>query len=157
MAHYRLEVDVNAPRERVFDLWIDLDRMVEWVGGVTGVSEVSGPVDRAGTTYVVHFGGVGGSRTEVLAAERPSLFRTRFGTWLLRGESEARFDDVDGRTRLVQEFDIQGLVPNIAARIFGMGSYKGSFQGELEAFKAIAEREASGDGRLGGLNGSRVG
>jgi hypothetical protein len=157
MAHYRLAVDVDAPRERVFDLWTDLDRMAEWVGGVTGVSDVSGPVDMAGTTYVVHFGGIGGSRTEVLAAERPSLFRTRFGTWLLRGESEARFDDVDGRTRLVQEFDIQGLIPNIAARIFGMGSYKGSFQGELEAFKAIAEREASGDSRLGGLDGSRVG
>jgi len=143
MAHYRLAVDVDAPRERVFDLWTDLDRMAEWVGGVTGVSDVSGPVDMAGTTYVVHFGGLGGSRTEVLAAERPSLFRTRFGTWLLRGESEARFDDVDGRTRLVQEFDIQGLIPNIAARIFGMGSYKGSFQGELNDFARLVEREAA--------------
>ena len=75
------------------------------------------------------------------------------GRWAAR----ARYRDVDGRTRLIQEFDIHGIIPNIAARIFGMGSYKGSFQGELEAFKAIAEREASGDGRLAGQDGGRDG
>lgn len=154
MAHYRLAVDVRAPRERVFDLWTDLARMGEWVEGVTGVSDVSGPVDRAGTQYVVHFGSIGGSRTEVLVAERPARFRTRFGTWLLRGESEARFEEIEGGTRVVQEFDIQGIIPNIAARIFGMGSYKGSFRGELDTFKAIAEREASGDGGLRPTEGS---
>lgn len=148
MAHYRLSIDIDAPRERVFDLWTDLERMVEWVGGVTGVSDVSGPVDRAGTRYVVRFGPMR-SPTEVLAAERPRLFRTRFGNRILRGEAEARFEDIDGRTRLTQEFDIIGLIPNIAARIFGMGSYAGSFRGELNAFKALAEREASGDSGLG--------
>ena len=154
MARYRLAIDVDAPRERVFDLWTDLDRMAEWVEGVTGVSDISGPVDQAGTSYVVQFGKIGGSRTEILVADRPERFRTRFGTWLLRGEAEARFEDVDGRTRLTQEFDIQGIIPNIAARLFGMGSYKGSFQGELNTFKTIAEREASGDRGLGGVDGS---
>jgi hypothetical protein len=40
----------------VFRLWTSLERMGEWVGGVTGVTDVSGPVDRVGTTYTVHFG-----------------------------------------------------------------------------------------------------
>ncbi|HET9083703.1 MAG TPA: hypothetical protein VFN41_04810, partial [Candidatus Limnocylindrales bacterium] len=105
---------------------------------------VTGPVDQAGTRYVVRFGRMS-SPTEVLVAERPSRFRTRFGNRLLRGEAEATFEDVDGRTRLVEVFEIHGFISNIAARIFGMGSYKGSFQGELNAFKAIVEREWSGD------------
>ena len=144
MANFRMTVEIDAPRERVFDLWTDLDRMIEWVGGVTGVTDVTGPVDQAGTRYTVRFGRMS-SPSEVLAAERPSRFRTRFGNRILRGEAETTFEDVGGRTRVVEDFEIQGLIPNIAARIFGMGSYKGSFQGELNAFKAIAEREWSRD------------
>ena len=30
--------------ERVFALWTDLQRMGEWVGGVTSVTDISGPV-----------------------------------------------------------------------------------------------------------------
>ena len=47
--------------------------------------------------------------------------------------------------KLVQDLHIKGIVPRIAARIFASGSYQGSFRGELEAFKALAEREWSGD------------
>ena len=144
MARYRMSVEIDAPKERVFDLWTDLDRMSEWVGGVTGVTDVSGPVDQAGTRYVVHFGRMT-SPTEVLIADRPNRFRTRFGNGVLRGEAETTFEDVDGRTRVVEDFEIDGFIPNIAARLFGLGSYKGSFQGELNAFKAIAERDWSGD------------
>lgn len=144
MARFRMTVEIDAPKERVFDLWTNLDRMTEWVGGVTGVTDVTGPVDQAGTRYVVRFGRMT-SPTEVLAADRPNRFRTRFGNRILRGEAETSFEDVDGRTRLIEDFEIQGFVPNIAARLFGTGSYKGSFQGELNEFKAIAEREWSRD------------
>ena len=128
----------------MYDLFIDLTRMREWVGGVTSVTDVVGAPDQAGSRYVVHFGPMK-SRTEVLVAERPKVFRTRFGTWLLRGESEASFEEIRGGTKLVQDLHIKGIVPRIAARIFASGSYQGSFRGELEAFKALAEREWSGD------------
>ena len=58
--------------------------MKEWVGGVTKVTDVTGPVDRVGTRYIVRFGPVK-SPTEVLEADRPRRFRTRFGNWYLRG------------------------------------------------------------------------
>ncbi|MEP7379814.1 MAG: hypothetical protein ABI725_09680 [Chloroflexota bacterium] len=58
-----------------------------------------------------------------------------------RGESQAIFDaDGDG-TRLTQEFWTTGLVSAIAARLFATGSYKGSFQGELNHFARIASAE----------------
>src|SRR6187402_2800242 len=91
MAHYSISTHVAAPPERVFALWTDLTRMGEWVGGVTGVTDVSGPLDQVGTTYVVHFGPVK-SPTEVLETDRPRLFSTKFGSWILRGRSSATFE-----------------------------------------------------------------
>ena len=139
MSRYEFRVFVAAPAERVFDLWTDLDRMREWVGGVTKVTDVSGPVAQAGTTYSVSFGRMA-SRTTVLDAERPRRFKTRFGNRILRGTNEARFEPKDGGTELIQTFETEGLVPAIMARIFATGSYQGTFRGELNAFARLAER-----------------
>ena len=143
MATYRFAVDIAAPREQVFALWTDLERMAEWVGGVKDVVDVSGPIDQAGTTYTVRFGSWATSPTTVIAAERPSRLATRFGNTYLRGENDTTFEDIGGATRLMQEFRIEGLLPRIMARIFATGSYKGSFRGELNHFKEICEREAA--------------
>src|SRR4029079_6133760 len=132
----------GAPPDRVFVLWTNLERMGEWVGGVTGVSDVSGPVDRAGTTYVVHFGPMK-SPTEVLEVERPRRFATRFGNWLLRGRSSATFEPDGGGTRVTQVFETVGWISAVSSWVFSCGSYEGSFRGELEKFARIAEREAS--------------
>jgi uncharacterized protein YndB with AHSA1/START domain len=141
MAHYTISTLVAAPIEHVFDLWIDVQRIGEWVGGVTGVTDVSGPIDHLGTTYVVHFGPVK-SPTEVIDVERPHRFATRFGSWVLRGTSSAIFEpDADG-TRITQQFHTVGRVSAISSWIFSRGSYEGSFRGELEKFARLAEREA---------------
>jgi len=138
---YRFETRVAASPERTFDLWTNLDRMAEWVGGVTKVTNVSGPVDRAGTTYTVHFGAMK-SPTTVLEAERPRLFRTRFGNIILKGTNLATFHPDGSGTILRQELRTEGLVAAIFARIFAGGSYAGSFQGELNHFaKLAAERD----------------
>jgi uncharacterized protein YndB with AHSA1/START domain len=139
MGLYRFETRTGASPDRVFALWTDLDRMKEWVGGVTKVTDVSGPIDRAGTTYVVWFGRMK-SRTEVLEAARPHRFRTRFGNVILKGENSATFEPDGTGTVIRQEFRTRGLVSAIFAQLFASGSYKGSFQGELEAFARLAER-----------------
>jgi len=141
MARYTFSIHVEAPPERVFALWTDLQRMGEWVGGVTGVTDISGPVDRVGTTYVVHFGPVK-SPTEILDVERPRRFATRFGSWVLRGTSSATFEPDGSGTRVTQEFKTVGWFSAISSWVFSRGSYEGSFRGELEKFGRIAEREA---------------
>lgn len=143
MGRYTFVVDIAAPREQVFDLWTNLDRAHEWIEGMAGVSDVSGPVDQAGTTYVTRFGNWAKSLTTVVHAERPRRLRVRFGNWLLRGENSATFEEVGTGTRLTQTFDTEGIIPAIAARIFATGSYKGSFRGELQTFKDLCEREAN--------------
>jgi uncharacterized protein YndB with AHSA1/START domain len=141
MAHYVFSTHVAASPEHVFALWTNLERMAEWVGGVTGVSDVSGPVDKAGTTYVVHFGPMR-SPTEILEVEPSRRFATRFGNWVLRGRSSATFEPDGDGTRVTQEFETIGLISAISSWLFSRGSYEGSFRGELEKFARLAEGEA---------------
>jgi uncharacterized protein YndB with AHSA1/START domain len=134
MAEHRFSIDIAAPPERVFALWMDLDRMTEWVGGVTRVTDVSGPIDVAGTRYTVHFGPMK-SPTEILEVDRPHH--------VLKGESDVRFEPTPEGTRLAQVFRTRGFVSAITGRLFAAGSYEGSFRGELETFRKIAEREVA--------------
>ena len=140
---YEFSIEIAAPIERVFALWTDLDRAGEWIGGLTSITDRTGRPDEAGTTYVSHFGRMR-SPTEILEADPPRWLCTKFGSWLLRGETTARFEELpDGRTRLTQTFKTIGAIPAISSRLFALGSYEGSFRGELRKFASIVEREAA--------------
>jgi hypothetical protein len=106
---------------------------------------VTGSPGEAGTQYTIWFGSMR-SPSEVLEAERPRRIRTRFGNRILRGETSATFEPTATGTRLTQVYRTDGLIPAISARIFALGSYKGSFRGELDTFRRIAEREAGQPG-----------
>ena len=137
MAHLRLSVHVAASPQETFDLFTNLDRMHEWVGGVTAVTDVTGPVDQIGTRYTTWFGKMS-SPTVVVAADPAHLFRTSFGNRILRGEAQATFEPEGDGTMLVQEFWTHGLISAVLGRLFAIGSWKGSFQGELNTFARIA-------------------
>lgn len=143
MATYRVSTFVAAPPERVFATWTDLDRFHEWIGGVTRVTDRVGSIDEAGSRYTVWFGRMA-SPTEILAVERPRHIRTRFGNAILKGESDVTFGAEDGGTRIRQVFMTRGFVSAIFGRLFATGSYRGSFRGELEAFRKLVERETTG-------------
>jgi uncharacterized protein YndB with AHSA1/START domain len=141
MGSHTFTLDIAAPRDRVFDLWVNLDRAPEWIEGMAGVSDVTGPSDKAGTTYLVRFGSWSSSLSTILEAERPRYIRVKFGSWLMRGENIATFEEAGEGTRLTQEMRLTGLLSSIMGRIFAAGSYRGSFRGELNTFKRICESE----------------
>jgi uncharacterized protein YndB with AHSA1/START domain len=114
MGTHRFSVHVDAPPEPVFDLWTNIDRAHEWIGGLTGFTDVTGPTDRVGTRYTARFGRMS-SPTEVVEVWRPRVYATRFGNRLLAGVSRATFEPEDGGTRLTQEFITKGVIPAIAA------------------------------------------
>ena len=143
MATYRVSTFVAAPPERVFATWTDLDRFHEWIGGVSRVTDRFGSVDEAGSRYTVWFGRMA-SPTEILAVERPWHIRTRFGNAILKGESDVTFEAEGGGTRIHQVFVTRGFVAATFGRLFATGSYRGSFRGELEAFRKLVERETTG-------------
>lgn len=140
MPTYRLSTFVAAPSELVFATWNDPNRFHEWIGGVTGVTDRTGPTDQAGSRYTVHFGRMT-SPTEVLAAERPRHIRTQFGNAILKGESDVTLTAEGAGTRIQQVIATRGFVSAIFGRIFSLGSYQGSFKGELETFRKLVERE----------------
>jgi uncharacterized protein YndB with AHSA1/START domain len=140
MARHTFSIHVAAPPDRVYALWTNLDRMSDWVGGVTAVTDVSGPLDRVGTSYVVHFGPMK-SPTEITDVDPPRRYAMRFGNWILRGRSSATFEPDGDGTRLTQEFETVGRISAISAWLFSRGSYEGSFRGELEKFGRIAEAQ----------------
>ena len=142
MSEHRVSIFIAASPDRVFSVWMDLDRMKEWVGGVTRVTDVTGPVDRPGTRYTVWFGPMK-SPTEIIEVERPRHVKTRFGNVILKGESEVWLEPEGEGTRLSQIFRTRGIVSAITGRLFAAGSYKGSFQGELEEFRRIVERKTN--------------
>jgi uncharacterized protein YndB with AHSA1/START domain len=142
MGRYTFAVHVEAPPAVVFDLWTNLERAPEWVGGLKGYTDITGPIDVAGTRYTAWFGSMS-SPTEVIDAERPHRYATRFGNRLLRGTNSTTFEAEGSGTRLTQTFATQGLIPGIMAWIFAHGSYSGSFRGELQVFARLAEAEAA--------------
>ncbi|CAN5605096.1 hypothetical protein BH23CHL8_BH23CHL8_21590 [soil metagenome] len=160
MGEYSFTVHVEAPPEPVFDLFTHPDRMHEWVGGVTRITDVSGPRGEAGSSYTVWFGRMA-SPTRILESERPRRIRGRFGNRLLRGEMEATFESEGDGTLLTQRFRTEGWIPAVMARMFATGSYRGSFRGELNEFARIAKRESRGgsasDGSMTGPNGGVTG
>src|ERR1051326_1660544 len=143
MARYELTTRVDAPPEATFALWTDVRRMGEWIGGVTKVGEPDGPIDQVGTRYAAWFGGMR-SDTIVIEADRPRVFATRFRNVVLRGTNRATFEPAGAGTVVTEVFETEGLVAGVFAWIFGHGSYRGSFQGELEAFAALAATEWQG-------------
>ena len=141
MATYTFTVRIDATPDLVFDLWTNLERAPEWIGGLTHFRDITGPVQQRGTRYTAQFGRMA-SPTEVLEADRPRVFATRFGSRVLAGENRATFEPDGDGTRLTQTFHVRGLLPRIMARIFATGSYRGSFRGELDEFVKIAEADA---------------
>lgn len=141
MPRYALSTHIDAPPEVVFDLWTNLDRAGEWIGGLTKVTDRTGPIDTVGTRYTAWFGSMR-SPSEVIEADRPRVFASRFRNAVLRGTNRATFEPEGGGTRLRQEFVTVGVIPAIMGWIFSRGSYRGSFRGELEHFARIAEEDA---------------
>src|SRR4029079_10222990 len=119
-------------------LWADLDRVTEWMTGVTRVSDAAGRPERPdftlpgascplvalpGSRYTLWFGGRP-VRIEVLSpaeGQAGTVYRTRVSGPVRRGESLVRFDpDPDG-SRVIHEVRTEGLLPGVAGRLLAIG------------------------------------
>jgi hypothetical protein len=123
VAQYTFSIHVDAPPELVFALWTNLQRMGEWVGGVTSVTDLSGRwiVWRPASSFRA------GQSPRSPQAEPPRRFATWFGAWVLRQVLGDLEPEGDG-TRVTQEFKRSaGSGDPVAC---SRGSYEGSFRGE---------------------------
>lgn len=147
---------VAAPPERVWAAHVDGKRIPEWFPRVRSVSDISGPLDRVGTTYTLRFKRpLARSRVEVTEVQAP-VMHTRlwdarpFGshgraTVLLRAE--------DGGTRV--DLDVVYSLPlgPVGRLLEGLSWVRHraarDIRRELHAFALFAERYARpGTGHL---------
>lgn len=138
MTRHAFTIEIAAPPETVFDIWVDLDRIPEWTEGLTRVTDRVGPAGRAGTRYKAWFGRAA-ARVEVLVGERPRRYDWRVRLGPLVAEFTTELVDSGTGTRLTETVRTRGLLGAIWSGILSTGSWKGSFRGELATFARICE------------------
>lgn len=143
MAEHRFAIEIMAPPETVYDVWVDPSRMPEWNEGMSKVTVISGEPGRPGTRYSVSFGRRTAAGAEILIAERPTRFAWRLRLGPLTAEFDSTFEASPGGTSMTEAVRTRGVVGWAWNRILSTGGYGGSFRGELKTFKAICEREQS--------------
>ena len=67
----RATADIAVPIERAWAVWIDAARYPQWQGGLLAVTDVDGPLDVVGTTFVLDHGPKLKRTARVVAVERP--------------------------------------------------------------------------------------
>ena len=149
MPDVRVAELVHAPPEQVWAAQIDGPGIAEWFPGARSVQDISGPLDRPGTTYTVRFNPLMRSRVEVTEVE-PPLMHTRvwnarpLGT---RGRATVFMHPEDGGTRV--DLDVQYELPlGPVGRLLESSSWvrhraARDIRRELQAFSAFAARRGA--------------
>jgi len=97
---------VGAPIERVYAAYVNPALMPTWMG-IKAITNASGPLDRAGTTFTTVVFGPHRPRSEVLAAEPPVLHD--MGGRVLRAFGwrwTARFADKEAGTEITIDTEV---------------------------------------------------
>jgi uncharacterized protein YndB with AHSA1/START domain len=94
---------VSAPVGDVYAAHIDASRIPGWFPGVRAIEDISGPLDRVGTTYRLRFSRWIAGRCEVVSADPPHLHARMWDSTPLGSSGRATmrfFEAGPGRTRI---------------------------------------------------------
>jgi hypothetical protein len=140
MAKYALTIDIAAPRDFLFDLWTDPERMADWTQGLTRVTDVTGVIGETGSRFRAWYGTLD-EKIEVVASERPFYVRRRSTFGGIKVETAMALEATDGGTRVRQSWTARGIKSRVWARLLAIGTYRWSFRAELNRFAQVAARE----------------
>ncbi len=147
MAHVTITEHVEAPIERVFEMFTDVKRWPEWMPGGVEIKEITGPLDKAGTKVheVSRFlGRTMESWDEVVEAERPRLWKLKTQSGGMKGSATYRLIPVGQGTDIVVEADYElpaGFLGHIADRLFLEKAMERQMRHAGENVKALIEAE----------------
>ena len=95
-----LDTIVAAPAERVFDLYVNPDRVPEWRPSVKDISNRSGPMDAPGSTFTTRYrNATPDSHGVVVQSKRPRN-HVLAGRGIVRYEARIDLEPVGSGTRL---------------------------------------------------------
>jgi uncharacterized membrane protein len=144
MQHYHYEVRIEAPVEHVWALWRDTSRWEDWMPR-RKTSDVSGPLDKVGTTYVQSTKLMGYEMkwtTEVMEVEPLRLVRLHSDYGPV--DTTFRFEPDGEATNVVvdSDYEMPGKWPGFVKDFMSKGWMERNMERMFEDFKAIAEADA---------------
>jgi uncharacterized protein YndB with AHSA1/START domain len=145
MGNRHVSVMINAPPERVFGLYTDPGRALDWLSGVREI-RATGPPDQPGSRAVIAYRWPFKLRIEVLQVEPPAhhVQRLKELVGLVTCTTTARFRLVEGGTELRLEMDYR-VVGGPIGRLFDArvgDEMVATAGGDLARLKALAEEQA---------------
>ncbi len=143
---HRVDLTIRAPIERVFSIVADPSLLPRWRPAVAEVAEVSGPMDRVGTTFVTRYRGrLPDSRGTVVACDPPR-------SQVLEGRGAAAYRAAltlaphEEGTALTFELDARmpgGLLGRALERAFVGRKVARETDADFQRLKALAETPAA--------------
>ena len=126
---------VRAPIDRVYAAWVDPALMARCMG-IKAITDVSGPLDRPGTTFTEVVFGPYRSRSEVLVAEPPALHDMTGRNFLGLGYRwTTRFTRADEGTEVTLE--AEAILPGLLGRLFRRSLAGGAMERGVERRLAL--------------------
>jgi uncharacterized membrane protein len=151
MGRVRGSIDIAAPLEVCWALNADGSRLTEWNQSILEVRDVSGPLDRVGTTYTGVVKAMGrrfDGRNEVTAVvPMKSVDTAGTGVGGAKATVHVEFEPRGQGTRVTVTIDYDlpgGLFGGIAEKLFATRQLEDGLKASNAGFKALAEKEAAG-------------
>jgi uncharacterized protein YndB with AHSA1/START domain len=146
----RFTSEVSAPVPDVYAAHTDAGGIPDWFPGVRAIEEISGPLDRVGTTYRLRFSRWIAGRCEVVSADPPHLHARTWDSTPLGSSGRATmrfFEAAPGRTRI--DFHAVYALPfGSLGRLVGRlppvrRGAESSMRREIDSFARFVEQRAS--------------
>ena len=141
---YKVEVDINLPRERVLELFDNQENLKNWLDGMQSFEHLSGEAGKEGAKSLYKFK-MGKREVEIIETvtkrNLPEEFSGHFESDAMwNGVQNFFYENNDNSTRWVAENEFKGTNFMMKMMLFLMpGAFKKRSLRHMKAFKSWAE------------------
>lgn len=145
MNHFHDQIRIEAPVEHVWAYFIDMSNWEDWMPR-RKTSDVSGPLDTVGTTYVQSTRLMGFEMkwtTEVVEVEPQRLIHVHSDDGPMDNYFRFESDSEATRIEFDSDYDWPGRMPAFIMDLMATGWMERNVRKMLEDFKALAEAKVA--------------
>lgn len=145
---FTLEIEINAPQKKVFEMLIDYDHLTKWYSTCKSVKHESGKKGEEGASYKIIMSSAGGEtdvKETVIILRDPECFITQQENSISRAENRHYFSKIgNGKTKWTWEWSMKLHNPlhDLSASITGFfigGTVKKPIMQAMKSFKKLVE------------------